>query len=453
MSAREILDSATRVAAVLERSGRRADSELVAALEAVGELRRLVDASGARLAAEVVRRSAAGTTFDIDRRWGERTPATLVAAHVGLEPGEALAWCEAGDALTPTITLTGAQLAPAHPALASVVSAGRVSVTAAQRIVRGLDDVAAKGATPGQLASFEQTLIDYAPTVSPRELRRLIRRMLDLVDPDGAEPREDLLRTRSGVTIVQQADGLTRLTALLHPEAAGFVLTALDARTAPRRQPAFAESGSASSGVASDDAADALDRRPLAQRRVDALVGIARDALTRDTGQVAGAPVTVMVTVTLEALTTGLGCAQLAGVDEPISAATARRHASDAGIVPVVLVSASENLDQGRETRLATPAQRRALSLRDRGCLFPHCSAPPAWCEVAHLRAWADGGPTDLNNLALLCPFHHRALDHDGWQLHWRGGQLWLIPPPHVDASRTPRPTRHRTLQRESGAA
>lgn len=440
MSAHILLGRAAAVAAILERPGRFSDAELVAALDTVGELRRIVDAAGAALAGDATRRSAAGTAFDIDRRWGESTPATLVATHAGLEPGEATAWCEVGNSLVPAATLTGELLDAPHPALAAMVTSGRVSVTAAQRIIRGLSEAASSGATLDQLAYFEQTLTDYAPTLSPRELRRLVRRMTDLVDPDGAEPREDRLRRRSSVTIVQQHDGLTRLTALLHPEAAGFVLTALDARTAPRRTPTF----TVGDGTADPEAAENTeDRRPLAQRRVDALVGIARDALVQDGGQVAGTPVSMMVTVPLDALRTGLGTAQIVGIDEPISAATARRLASDAAIIPAVLGSRSESLDQGRESRLATPAQRRTLAHRDGGCMFGTCPAPPGWCEVAHILAWVRGGRTELANLVLLCPYHHRVIDHDDWELAWIDGTLWLIPPAHVDPTRTPQPTRH----------
>jgi HNH endonuclease len=74
-------------------------------------------------------------------------------------------------------------------------------------------------------------------------------------------------------------------------------------------------------------------------------------------------------------------------------------------------------LDVGRASRVITPAQRNALAVRDRGCVFPDCPRPLAWCEGHHLVHWADGGPTDLANLALLCRQHHRAVHEGGWQL------------------------------------
>jgi len=126
-------------------------------------------------------------------------------------------------------------------------------------------------------------------------------------------------------------------------------------------------------------------------------------------------------------------------VDERISAATARRLAAQAEIIPVVLGSPSEPLDQGRAVRLFTEAQRRALAVRDGGCVWPGCNAPPGWCEVAHIVAWMLGGMTDLANGVLLCPFHHRRFDHDGWEMRWIDGVLYLIPPAWVDPTRAPR--------------
>ncbi|MGE3193161.1 MAG: HNH endonuclease signature motif containing protein [Microbacteriaceae bacterium] len=59
---------------------------------------------------------------------------------------------------------------------------------------------------------------------------------------------------------------------------------------------------------------------------------------------------------------------------------------------------------------------------------------------MAHVTPWADGGLTDLDNLVLLCGFHHRCFDHDDWQLVSTAGRRYLIPPAWVDHARTPRP-------------
>jgi hypothetical protein len=73
----------------------------------------------------------------------------------------------------------------------------------------------------------------------------------------------------------------------------------------------------------------------------------------------------------------------------------------------VVLGSAGELLDWGRERRFFTDAQTKRLWLRDGGCTYPGCDAPPQWADAHHLVHWADLGPSDLHNAALLCGRHH----------------------------------------------
>ncbi|MEO7752473.1 MAG: HNH endonuclease signature motif containing protein, partial [Terracoccus sp.] len=97
----------------------------------------------------------------------------------------------------------------------------------------------------------------------------------------------------------------------------------------------------------------------------------------------------------------------LCGSGDVLSPETVRRWACDAEIIPVVLGSQSQPLDVGRSRRLVTPAIRTALWLRDRGCTFPGDAAPATWTDAHHVTHWADGGPTALSNLALLCRRHH----------------------------------------------
>ena len=92
---------------------------------------------------------------------------------------------------------------------------------------------------------------------------------------------------------------------------------------------------------------------------------------------------------------------------------TARKLACDAAIIPAVLGSDGAILDQGREKRLFSTDQIRALWLRDRHCTFPGCRSPAAWSDAHHLVHWIDGGPTDLANAALLCGRHHTIVHRD----------------------------------------
>lgn len=113
-----------------------------------------------------------------------------------------------------------------------------------------------------------------------------------------------------------------------------------------------------------------------------------------------------MITIELDKLRDGLGSGTLPDVTA-LSPGEVRRLACTAGLVPVVLGTNSEILDAGRQARLFTPAQQRALRLRDQRCRAEGCTIPAAWTEAHHLKPWSHGGRTDLTMGVLLCPWHH----------------------------------------------
>ena len=112
---------------------------------------------------------------------------------------------------------------------------------------------------------------------------------------------------------------------------------------------------------------------------------------------------------------------------------------ADSEIRYTTMTITGEILHHGRAKRLATPAQRRALAARDGGCCFPNCTRPAAWTEAHHIKAWIDGGLTDLNNLCLLCAHHHRSFESAGWAVLMADGVPQWIPPAWLDPSRRPR--------------
>ena len=98
-----------------------------------------------------------------------------------------------------------------------------------------------------------------------------------------------------------------------------------------------------------------------------------------------------------------------------VSAETARRLACDAATVTMQHGARGEILDVGRRTRTISPALRRALASRDGQCRFPGCRNRR--CDVHHLRHWADGGTTALDNLLLLCRRYHRSVREEGYRV------------------------------------
>ena len=168
--------------------------------------------------------------------------------------------------------------------------------------------------------------------------------------------------------------------------------------------------------TASGDGARVGEERLPGKRRLDALMELvaAGAKVAHGDGTGLGAAATLLVTMDLAALLTGVGEATTITGDV-LDPGTARRLACDADLVPVVLGGKSQPLDVGRRERLVTKGMRAAVVFRDRGCTFPGCDRPPGFCEVHHLQPWWSGGPTCLSNSALLCRRHHQIVHRKGY--------------------------------------
>jgi hypothetical protein len=88
-----------------------------------------------------------------------------------------------------------------------------------------------------------------------------------------------------------------------------------------------------------------------------------------------------------------------------------------------VLGAESQPLDIGRATRTIPNHIRKALIIRDGGCAFPGCGRRPRQCQGHHVTHWADGGPTSVDNLVLLCGHHHRLIHHSRWTVKINDGK------------------------------
>jgi hypothetical protein len=132
--------------------------------------------------------------------------------------------------------------------------------------------------------------------------------------------------------------------------------------------------------------------------------------------------------------------AELHGVG-PIHPEIARRIACDAVRTVVTVAPTADDsswitgspavpLSVGRATRTIPASIRTALVVRDQGCRFPGCDRPPAWTDGHHIIHWADGGPTELDNLVSLCRSHHRRVHEEGWRIHIADGNAVVEPPP-----------------------
>ncbi|TYL52875.1 HNH endonuclease signature motif containing protein [Agromyces mariniharenae] len=406
------------------------DSGLVRVTDALAMVRRGVDVMLARVAAEVTKRSAQefGDT-GLAKAQGFHNPVRLIAASTGASRADAQKLVAVGTATATRQTFTGERLPARHPHVAAALDAAKIGIEAASAITSMLDRASAR-AEATSIDHVEAALVDLAATVPLETLVRGVREAEARLDPDGVEPREELLRMERSLTMREDGRGMVNLHARLDPESAAPVKAAIEALVSDvlrRREPGDGDP---------DPVVD--DHRSIPQIQADALAALARHALGCTQTLTPLAKTTVVVRVDLDTLVTGLGHARIDGLDQPISAGTARRMAADAELIPAVLGRESLPLDLGRAARLFTKAQRLALGERDGGCAS--CGQNIAYVEAHHIFWWLrDAGPTDLSNGVLLCSFCHHMIHRDGWEIRPGATEVWFIPPPHVDPAQVPR--------------
>jgi hypothetical protein len=119
-----------------------------------------------------------------------------------------------------------------------------------------------------------------------------------------------------------------------------------------------------------------------------------------------------------------------------VDPATLDLLACTATVRAALLAPGGAALDLGRTQRLATPAQHTVLLARDGGCVIPGCTVPGDACDAHHVIRWSDGGPTDLDNLALLCARHHTEVHLGLWEIEIDDGIPWVLPPTWVNPFR-----------------
>ena len=151
-----------------------------------------------------------------------------------------------------------------------------------------------------------------------------------------------------------------------------------------------------------------------------------------------GTPATVIITIDLEDLLNGTGYG-ITSDGTLIRTDQVRSMTDQAEVFYAFLDRNGVLLNLGRTRRIASRGQSAALYARDAGCSFPGCDRAPEWCERHHVVPWIDGGPTDLNNLTLLCAYHHHNFVARGWtcRINTDGIPEW-IPPRWVDRDQKP---------------
>lgn len=280
------------------------------------------------------------------------------------------------------------------PRISAAMREGRLSYSKVRAITRV--------ATEATEETFLQIAI-YGTAHHVEKLVRVFRRAKEAEELS----RDAQQQERRSVMWFHEPDGSLVVKATLPAEAGALFIKAIEAavKVSPATMTA-AERDAKGSLVP-----ETQDR--LAHRRADAFARITESYLKHGDEELSpGERQQIVVHVDVQTLKkSSAGRCELE--DGPsLSAETVRRLACDASLVTVIESEEGEPLSVGRKTRAISPALRRALNARDRGCRFPGC--PNArYVDAHHIRHWAHGGETKPSNLVSLCRFHHRQV-HEG---------------------------------------
>lgn len=300
--------------------------------------------------------------------------------------------------------------------LTGQVQAGTVTVGQAAQII-GFQERLHLVADPVALDAAVADLTAKAVALPVDQLAKWVRHHTETVaPPTDLGGLEAARRASRGLWFDRPcANGMVTGRFTLDPEGAAIVQSAIDPLSAPR--PLLGAGGQ-----------EQPDPRLPATRRADALL----EVVSRGVASPGAAPSTdrskVIVTVDLPVLEERVRGAGLALGGQVLSAASVRRLACDAEIIPVVLGTESAPLDVGRSHRLVPSAIRHAAWIRDGGCTYPGCSIPVTWCDAHHVTHWVDGGATSLDNTAMLCGRHHTVVHQHGLSATvTAGGVTWHV--------------------------
>ena len=361
--------------------------------ELLDRTRRLLRARN-RLEAQTARSVREGELTQAPEHDGLKTMQSWLRGHGRLSPAAAAQMVRNGRAL-------------AHlPAVAAAFAAGRITADQVAVIAPVTRDEQLGAAVEQgvDLAAVDATLADVAATRPHADLAQVVHHYLERLDPDGPEP--DPTEGRA-LSIVRHADGSRSGRFDLDAVGGEKVEAVLESMLQANRPKG--------------------DLRTRAQQLGDAFVQWADNTLAAGNLPILRTVKPhVFVTIGIDDFAdphTGPGAART-GFGAEISATRARWLACDGGIARVIFGPERQLLELGRTHRVVPPHLRRAVELRDRGCVFAGCDAPNYWCDIHHLVHWIDGGETDLDNLAPLCERHHTKVHH-GFRIERQPDGTW----------------------------
>lgn len=420
------------------------DDDVVELMQRLESCKRQLSALDSRLIIEAMDRS-------LPDRSGAGDPVPFLRQTLGLSRYDASVRVKITRQCGEFRQLTGHLRPPVLAVAAEAYEAGDISRDHVRNIVEVMTHLP-KEIDAGTRDRTERILVDYSREGWPDDLPRIGREILARVDPDGTITSDADRKRRRGIVVCRPGvNGMSWIEGWITPELRAL----LDAVLAKFGRPGMcniedAESPAAGAGSIDTDVLEAAarrDRRDSAQRTHDALFALLQPGV--DPGKLGshrGLPVEAIITMSLADLERAAGVATTASGGH-VSINEALKLAEGTKPVLAVLDGDGMPLYLGRSRRLANSAQRLALIARDKGCTRPGCDAPASMCAVHHIVDWADGGLTDLNNLALACDHCHALVNDsaDGWKTVVMGkdstyrGRCGWIAPKRIDPSGTAR--------------
>lgn len=448
---------------------------------------------------------------------GAKSTKALIQERLNLSGREANRRARLAENLGGRVALGGQPLEPEHPLVAEQLHLGTLPaehLTVIEDCLKALPawvDHETK-------SRVETDLVKYAKSVTVSELRDIFRRMLALIDPDGAEPLDPSVRSAYFITARPKRNGDWRLEGVLDPVAGSELHGLLTSRiqsakdnTSTIAEPTDSEAdegeredapslapnagpdqtpGSGGLGQTFDEqrfepldavlTGDRFDAPPWAvieatgdnevesadptvNRAVPAGHGVrangsAVDLISEQPSAKAwiyerfatlisrismkeaakGSPYALVVTANASDIANGIGEATTGSGDRFPMGDVARRGL-DGTVFFHLVDEKARTVEVCTEQRFANKKQTAIVTARDRGCVFPGCDAPAGWCDVNHVVPHALGGKTDINNMCLLCSFHHHLMDRSDWEVFMLGdGRPAWRPPESADPARVP---------------
>ena len=338
-----------------------------------------------RLDAEILRATG---DWDRDRAWeidGSLSPRAWLSYHTPVSEAEA------------GRLIKNARLVQSHDAIATALADGDITSPHVEAIGR----VMSAERLP-VLEEHAETIVENAKSLPVGDFAAVMRRWASLADDHLAKDTHEEKWNRRHLHTSVGLDGWVQGDFFLDPIAGAALMGALDHEAPP--DPEDAPEGP----------------RTLSQRRADALADIIDRHING--GVPGGNPPNVVAVADVAELLgvpppeAAMRC-EIEGIG-PVGRSVLDQMCCDARFTRLLMAGKSQVLDLGRSARVANPAQRRALAVRDGHCRFPSCSRKPQWCDAHHIAGWVESlGATDIDNLILLCRRHHTLMHNSRWTI------------------------------------